>query len=156
ARTNIPADATAASGSGDRVTDRRSFIVMVGGSILAVPQAAVAQQRPGRVPRVGVLAITPVPPLIEAWQQGFRDLGYVEGRNIVVDYRYSKGQDDLLPALASELVRSHVDVIVTAGTPAALAVKQASKTIPIVATIVADPVRMGFVASLARSGNNIT
>jgi putative ABC transport system substrate-binding protein len=138
------------------VIDRRIFIAAVGGNILARPLVAVAQQRQGKMPRVGVLAIAPVPQLVLAWQDGLRDLGYIEGQNIVVDYRYSKGQDDALPSLASELVRLNVDVIVTAGTPAALAAKHATKTIPIVATIVADPVAMGLVATLARPGGNIT
>ncbi len=77
-------------------------------------------------------------------------------QNIVVDYRYAKGQDDVLPTLASELVRLNVDVIFTTGTPAALAAKHATKTIPIVATIVADPVAIGLVTTLARPGGNIT
>jgi putative ABC transport system substrate-binding protein len=136
--------------------NRRAFVTLVGGSILVRPLVARAQQRPGKTPRVGVLAIAPVPQLVGAWQDGLRDLGYIEGQNIFVDYRYSKGQDDLLPSLASELVRLNVDVIVTTGTPAALAAKHATKTIPIVATIVADPVAIGLVATLARPGGNIT
>jgi ABC-type uncharacterized transport system substrate-binding protein len=136
--------------------DRRLFLCGFTWGSLVAPLAVRAQQRPGKIPRVGVLAVAPVPQLVGAWQEGLRDLGYVEGQNIVVDYRYSKGQDDVLPALASELVRLNADVIVTTGTPAALAAKQATKTIPIVATIVADPVGLGLVATLARPGGNIT
>ena len=83
--------------------DRRLFLCVFTWGTLVAPIAVLAQQRPGKIPRVGVLAIAPVPQLVGAWQEGLRDLGYVEGQNIVVDYRYSKGHDDVLPALASEL-----------------------------------------------------
>ena len=93
---------------------------------------------------------------IEAFRQGLRELGYVEGKNIVIEWRYAEGKLDRLPALAAELVRLKVDIIVTAGAPATRAAKEATVTIPIVMTQVGDPVGSGFVASLARPGGNIT
>jgi len=125
-------------------------------TLTLAPLAAEPQQRQGKAAKSWCVAIAPVPQLVSAWQDGLRDLGYIEGQNIVVDYRYAKGQDDVLPTLASELVRLNVDVIFTTGTPAALAAKHATKTIPIVATIVADPVAIGLVTTLARPGGNIT
>ena len=93
---------------------------------------------------------------LEALRQGLRDLGWVEGRNIAIEVRYAEGKTDQLPALAAELVRLKVDLIVTRTTPAALAAKQATTTIPIVIGAAADPVGSGIVASLARPGGNIT
>ncbi|HEV8458500.1 MAG TPA: ABC transporter substrate-binding protein, partial [Methylomirabilota bacterium] len=92
----------------------------------------------------------------EAFRQGLRDLGYVEGRNVVIEYRDAEGNVERLPALAAELVALKVDVIVVGGTPAVLAAKQATKTIPIVFTVAADPVADGLVTSLARPGGNVT
>src|SRR4029077_2506370 len=93
---------------------------------------------------------------IEAFRQGLRELGYVEGKNIVVEYRDAEGKQDRLPALAAELVRLKVDVIVTPGTLPTRVTKEATSTIPIVMAQVGDPVGSGFVASLARPGGNIT
>ena len=93
---------------------------------------------------------------IEAFRQGLRELGYVEGKNIVIEWRYADGKLDRLPALAAELVRLKVDVIVTAGPTATRAAKEATVTIPIVMAQDSDPVGSGFVASLARPGGNIT
>ena len=121
---------------------------------------AVAQaQQPTKVPRIGFLhgaSASAIAARIEAFRQGLRELGYVEGKNIVIEWRYAEGKLDRLPALAAELVRLKVDVIVTAGPAATRAAKEATSTIPIVMTQDADPVGSGFVASLARPGGNIT
>jgi putative ABC transport system substrate-binding protein len=124
--------------------------------VLAAPLVAEAQQK---IPRIGFLGLNPGanPHLIEAFRQGLRDLGYVEGRNVVIEYRSAEGKLERLPALAAELVALKVDVLVTGGgTPTALAAKQATKTLPIVFTSAADPVTDGLVTSLARPGGNIT
>ena len=116
-------------------------------------------QQPTKVPRIGYLAGTSASgqsARIEAFRQGLRELGYVEGKNIVIEYRYAEGKLDRLPALAAELVRLKVDVIVTAGPAATRAAKEATITIPIVMAQDTDPVGNGFVASLARPGGNIT
>ena len=134
--------------------DRRAFIA--GGLGLGLSsRAAVAQQR--RIPAVGVLRPgTPPDPLIEALQQGLQGLGYVEGRSIRLEYRWAEGKQDRLAALAADLVRLPVDIITTWSTPAALAAKSLTTTIPIVFAGVGDPVRTGLVASLARPGANVT
>jgi len=93
---------------------------------------------------------------LDTFQQGLRDLGYVEGRNILIEYRWANGQFDRLPALATELVRARVNVIVAANTPAALAARNATSTIPIILVTSGDPVGSGLVASLARPGGNVT
>ncbi len=116
-------------------------------------------QQPTKVPRIGFLgAVSPSASsaLIEAFRQGLRELGYVEGKNIVIEWRHHEGKLDRLPALAAELVRLKVDVIVTAGPPATRAAKEATATIPIVMANDGDPVGTGLVASLARPGGNIT
>ncbi len=95
-------------------------------------------------------------PFVEAFRQGLRELGYVEGQNIAGEYRWAHGQVEALPALAAELVRLHVDLIFAGSTAASLAARDATKTIPIVFVGVADPVGAGLVASLARPGGNIT
>ncbi len=137
--------------------DRRAFITMLGGSILAAPLAASAQQA-AKVARMGFLTLNlaPNPHLREAFLQGLRDLGYVEGRNVVIEYRDAGGKSERLAALAAELVALRVDVIPSGGTPQALAAKQATKTLPIVFTSVIDPVADGLVTSLARPGGNVT
>ena len=125
----------------------------------AAPLAAEAQQA-AKVPRIGFLetnrAASPHTP--EAFRQGLRDLGYVEGRNLVIEYRDAEGKAERLPALAAELVALQVDVIVTAAgsTSVPLAAKQATRTLPIVFASAADPVGSGLVTSLARPGGNIT
>jgi putative tryptophan/tyrosine transport system substrate-binding protein len=117
-------------------------------------------QQPKKVPRIGILIAASTSfysARVEALRQRLRELGYVEGKNIVIDYRYAEGKLERLPDLAAELVRLKVDVIVTAPTQAALAAKKASATIPIVFTDVAsDPAGIGLVSSLARPGGNIT
>ena len=139
----------------DRV-QRRHFL-LAGGALLAAPFATDAQQA-AKVPRIGYLATSSgaSPHLLEAFLQGLRDLGYAEGRSIVIEYRYAEGKLERLPALAAELVALEVDVIVAVSTPQALAARQATRTIPIVFTSVADPVGSGLVSSHARSGGNVT
>ena len=124
-------------------------------ALLVVAVIADAQQ-PKKVQRIGVLSPgSPRPsPLLDAFRQGLRELGYVEGQNIIVDYRFAEANPASLPDLASELVRLKVDLILTINTAASQAAKNATKTIPIVFTYVADPI--GLVASLARPGGNIT
>jgi putative ABC transport system substrate-binding protein len=125
---------------------------------LATVSFAGAQQ-PTKVPRIGFLFAVPpsvVAARTEAFRQGLRELGYVEGKNIVIEWRFAEGELDRLPALARELVRLKVDVIVTGGPPATRSVKQATATIPIVMGFDDDPVGSGFVSSLARPAGNIT
>ncbi len=130
--------------------------VLLATAMLSVFQLAEAQQ-PKKVPRVGILRLgSPPDPFVEAFRQGLRDLGYMEGKNILIEYRYAEGKSDRLPNLAAELVRIKSDVIVTADTPPIRAVKNATREIPIIMGNVADPVAAGLVASLARPGGNIT
>jgi ABC-type uncharacterized transport system substrate-binding protein len=144
-------------GGRDVVVDRRAFIGTMAGGLLAAPIAAEAQQA-AKLARIGYLTSDAAAPprLREAFLQGLSDLGYVEGRNLVIEYRDAEGKFERLPALAAELVALKVDVFVAAGTPPALAAKQATKTIPIVFPAVADPVTSGLVTSLARPGGNVT
>ena len=137
--------------------DRRAFIGTVAGALLAAPLAAEAQQAT-KVPRIGYLGLNLAtsPHLAEAFRQGLRDLGYVEGRNAVIEYREAEGTFERLPALAAELVSLKVDLIVAGAYQATLAAKNATKTIPIIMVAVADPVRIGLIASLVRPGGNIT
>ena len=131
---------------------------------LALAPVAGEAQQAASLPRIGFLATASlsdprVPPFLQAFRQGLRELGYlgyVEGQNIAIEFRWAEGQYDRLPGLAAELVRLKVNVIVAAGPNAIQAAKQATETIPIVMTAVADPVATGFVASLARPGGNIT
>jgi putative ABC transport system substrate-binding protein len=126
--------------------------------LLCVALIAGAQE-PKKVPRIGYLIATSpsvIAARIEAFRQGLRELGYVEEKNIVIDYRYAEGKLDRLPALAAELVRLKIDVIVTAGPTDTRAAKKATSAIPIVMTWDYDPVASGFVTSLARPGGNIT
>jgi ABC-type uncharacterized transport system substrate-binding protein len=132
--------------------------VVLAVSLILAPLAAEAQQAP-KEPRIGYLsagALTTAPTFENAFRQGLRELGYVEGRNIAIEYRWAEGKYERLLELAAELVRLKVDVILAVTTPAAQAAKAATRTIPIVFTLVADPVASGLVASLARPGGNIT
>jgi ABC-type uncharacterized transport system substrate-binding protein len=116
-------------------------------------------QQPKKVPRIGYLTTSfasEVKGRVDAFRQGLRDLGYLEGKSIIIEYRYAEGKSDRLPALATELIDSNVDIIVTHGFPPARAAKQATKTIPIVMAVIGDAVGTGLVASLARPGGNIT
>jgi ABC-type uncharacterized transport system substrate-binding protein len=119
----------------------------------------VAEAQTQKIPRIGFLfpgSLSYGAPNLEAFRQGLRDLGYIEGRNIVIEYRLAGGKSDRYLPLAMELVNHGVDVIVTASTPATQAVKNATATIPIVMAAVADPVRTGLIANLAEPGGNIT
>ncbi len=127
-------------------------------SILAVPLAAPAQEL-SKAKLIGFLGLNSpaaVPHHAEAFRHSLRELGWVDGGNIAIEYRWAEGRPDRLPALARDLVQLNVDVIVTSGAPAALAAKQATRTIAIVMAQVNDPVALGLVASLARPGGNIT
>jgi putative tryptophan/tyrosine transport system substrate-binding protein len=137
---------------------RREFISLLGAGAVAWPVAARSQQA-GKVYRIGFLGgADPVgyADQMEALRLGLRDHGYVDGKNTVIEERWAEGKYDRLPALAAELVQLKVDVIITHGTPAALAAKQATPTVPIVMAIVGNPVEAGIVASLPRPGGNIT
>jgi putative ABC transport system substrate-binding protein len=138
---------------------RRQFITLLGGTAAAWPLAAKAQQR--RIPRIGYLD-----PLsrsnrmaagwMEAFQSGLHDLGYVEGKNIIIEYRWSEGKYDQLAALTAELIHLGIDVLVTYGTPATRAAKQATTSVPIVMAISGDAIATGLIISLNRPGGNIT
>ena len=132
-----------------------SITLLLGG--LFSPLAVRAQQA-AKVPRIGYLAgdRAASPHLIEAFRQGLRDLGYVEGSNVLIEYRDAEGKFERLPALAAELVALKIDVIVAGGTPLILAAKQATRTLPIVFAAASDPVTDGLVTSLARPGGNVT
>jgi ABC-type uncharacterized transport system substrate-binding protein len=131
---------------------------LVAVAVLAVGVIAEAQQ-PGKLPRIGLLFTnesSPPSPNVETFRQGLRELGYVEGKNILLEYRYAEGKLDRLPHLAEELVRLPVDVIVTATSPAIQAAKRATDTIPIVFAVSGNPLATGYVASLAHPGGNVT
>jgi putative ABC transport system substrate-binding protein len=135
--------------------NRRKFIGLVGGAA-AWPLTASAQQA-GRkkIVTIGILAIEPWPP-IDTFRQALDDFGYIEGKNIRFEYRYAKGHNERFPELANELVGLNVDVILTWGTDAVLAAKQATTTIPIVMGAIGDPLGSGVVTDLARPGGNVT
>jgi putative ABC transport system substrate-binding protein len=137
---------------------RKITVFALWAMLLVLCHPAVAQQ-PKKVPRIGVLWLyspTIASPFAEAFRQGLRGLGYVEGQNIALEERWAEGRFDRLPSLAAELVRLKVDILVTASTPAAQAGQQATQSIPIVLTNVSDPVESGLVSSLARPGGNVT
>jgi putative ABC transport system substrate-binding protein len=130
------------------------FITFLGGTAVAWPLGALAQQI-GKVWRVGMLDTTSATlnaANIDAFRRGLRQLGYVEGKNLIIEYRSGEGRIERFPELAAEMVRLMVDVIVTRGTPAALAAKNATATIPIVMAAIGEPVGTGMVASLAQPG----
>ena len=124
-------------------------------AMLFVVYSSARAQQPKKVPRIGFLAGTEGP-VVGAFQRGLRDLGYIEGKNLVVEYRYSEGKTERVPSLIAELVQFKVDVLVIIAVPALRAAKQATKTIPIVMVTTVDPVATGLVDSLARPGGNIT
>jgi putative ABC transport system substrate-binding protein len=138
--------------------DRRAFIQVIAGGLLAAPLAAEGQ-RPAKVHRVGWLGLASPGPevlrIVDGLRQGLREQGYVEGRDIAFEYRWAHGRADQLPDLAAELARLKVDIIVVANTPGAHAAKRATTTIPIV-FVGPDPLSTGLVASLGRPGGNIT
>ena len=139
--------------------DRRRFTAMVAGGLLATPLGVQAQQA-AKVPRVGVLLPGSREPeyerRLDLFRQGLRDGGYVEGQDVIVDYRWAEAKLDRIPDLLAELIALKVDALVVDGTPAAVAAKKATQTIPIVLAIVSDPVASGLVRTLARPGGNIT
>jgi ABC-type uncharacterized transport system substrate-binding protein len=133
--------------------------VALAAMFLAFFSSAEAQQS-GKIPRIGYVRMVGVPstpaPNVEAFRQGLRDLGYVEGENIVIEFRYAEGKPDRIPRLVTELVQLKVDVLISGDDPTIRVFKQATKTIPIVMVINQDPVATGLVDSLARPGGNIT
>jgi putative ABC transport system substrate-binding protein len=140
------------------VITRRAFMASAGASLLTLPLPVLAQQ-PAKVSRLGFLGQTSASNTadrLEALRAGLRDLGYVEGKNIAIEYRWADGKYDRLPELAAELVRLKVDILLTTGTPGARAAKGATTTIPIVLVVAGDPVAGGIVADLARPGGNVT
>ena len=142
----------------EKIVNQKIIFVLLPALMLTFLHSADAQQA-NKVSRIGYLSLgSPSTNLgyREAFLQGLRELGYVEGKNIVIEYRYPEGKPDRLPALAAELVRLKVDVIITSGPSVTRAAKEATVTIPIVMTNDNDPVGNGFVASLARPGGNIT
>jgi len=149
--------AAAAGGRDHPVISRRSFLSILG--FISAPLVANAQPAGKRVPRIGYLdgaSLSANSPRIEAFRQGLRELGYVEGQNIAIEWRSAEGKADRLPGLAAELVRFKVDVIVTGGAGATRPAKDATATIPIVMAQDSDPVESGFVTTLARPGGNVT
>ena len=137
---------------------RRALLGALLGGLVAAPRVIEAQHQ-GKVPRIAWLggqARETAYPYVRAFQGGLKDLGWVEGQNLVIEWRFSGGRAELLPDLAAELVRLRVDLIVVPSTPTALAAKNATTTIPLVTVAVTDPVALGLVASLARPGGNIT
>jgi putative ABC transport system substrate-binding protein len=136
---------------------RREFLSLLAGAAVSWPLAARAQQA-ARLPRLGVLLLsTPqADPQMETARRALRDLGYVEGHNLAIEYRYAEGRPERLPDLAADLVRLKPDVLFVLGGDVTPAAVKATQTIPIVFTSSADPVRLGFVASLARPGGNAT
>ena len=136
----------------------KTIVILVIGLALASVHLADAQQA-GKIPRVGILGSVSASgsaTRVEALRAGLRDLGYVEGKNIVFEFRWAETNYDRLPELAAELARLNIDVLVTHGVPGGLAAKRATTTIPIVMTNVGDAVAVGLIASLARPGGNIT
>jgi putative tryptophan/tyrosine transport system substrate-binding protein len=134
---------------------RRGFIALFG-SALAWPLEAWAQLPTGKGPRIGYLSTASPGEFPEAFRRGLRDLGWIEGQNITIEFRYAEGQFDRLPALAAELVRLKLDLIVASPAPAVVAAKSATDAIPIVMISVGDPVGLKLIESLARPGGNVT
>src|SRR5438128_1814480 len=134
-----------------------TFTLFILATLILAPVDLTRAQKQVSVPRIGVLLLGAPPNAnLDAFIQRLRELGNIEGKNILIEYRFAEGKADRLPELATELVRLMVDAIFTAGTPAIFALKQATKTIPIVFFSASDPIGTGVVASLAHPGGNIT
>jgi len=133
---------------------RREFITLVGGTAVAWPLAAWAQQSPAPR-RIGLIANLPLPP-IQRFRQRLQQLGYVEGKNLIIEYRYGEGRDDRFPSFAAELVAMPVEVIVVWGNPAAFAAKRATTSIPILIGSAGDVVNTGLISNIARPESNLT
>jgi putative tryptophan/tyrosine transport system substrate-binding protein len=143
---------------GAKTATGKIFVWLLATFFLTTVFPAEAQQRK-KVPRIGMLfpaSPSPAAPFIDAFRQGLHDLGYIEGKQIIIEYRFTEGKQDRLPDLAADLVRLNVDIIVVGGGSATLAAKKATRTVPIVMASAGDPVGTGIVASLARPGGNIT
>jgi putative ABC transport system substrate-binding protein len=142
------------------VTTRRRVVIALGACALAVPRGLLAQQK-SKIARIGFLYFGSRQSALEtgrydAFVQGMRELGYVEGTNFIIEARFADGKNERVPTLAAELVRLKVDLIVATGTPVYRALQHATTTIPVVVTVTSDPVADGFAASMARPGGNIT
>src|SRR6266516_800477 len=134
-----------------------TLTLFISATLVLAPAYLAHAQKQASIPRIGVLLLGAPPNAnLDAFIQGLRELGNIEGKNILIEYRFAEGKADRLPELAMELVRLKVDAIFTAGTPAIFALKQATKTIPIVFFSTSDPIATGVVASLAHPGGNIT
>jgi putative tryptophan/tyrosine transport system substrate-binding protein len=135
----------------------KSIVLVLAFLVFLFVPLADAQQPEKKIPRIGYLSLRAgIEPREEAFLKGLREIGHVDGQNIIIDWRFAKGKEDLLPGLAAEIVQLKPDVVVAAGNQAVQAIKRATTTIPIVIGQVSDPVGLGFVASLARPGGNIT
>jgi putative ABC transport system substrate-binding protein len=140
------------------IMKRRAFLALVPGSLLAAPLTAEGQQA-GKVWRVGLLSSASASAAVartDAFKDGLRELGYIEGQNLAIEYRWAEGREDRLSALAAELVRLSVDIIVTQGTVATLVARRAKPTMPVVFAVAGDPVEGGLVANLTRPAGTVT
>src|SRR5258707_11204990 len=135
--------------------NRREFLTILGGASAAWPLNALGQQAAGKVPRIGFMANLPLPP-VQRFRQRLLQLGYVEGKNLTIEYRFGEGRDDRFPLFAAELVAMPVEVIVVWGNPAAFAAKRATTTIPILIGAAGDVVNTGLISNLARPDANLT
>jgi ABC-type uncharacterized transport system substrate-binding protein len=139
---------------------KKKITVLTLCAMLYAPCFSASAQQPAKIPRIGYVELGGNPnnpgPRVEAFRQGLRGLGYIEGKNILTEYRFLEGKRDRIPSIVAELVQLKVDVIVVDAPPVIRALKQATKTIPIVIVTTQDPVAAGYVTSLARPGGNIT
>src|SRR5262249_33263540 len=156
-RPDNPTVAAAASRPGHRMMDWRAFVTALAGAAMLSPMAAA--ETPSKPHRIGLLmTTTPLAAshIVAAFADGLRELGHVEGKDVVFEYRWAEGQPERFAEMTADLVRQRVDVIVASSQAPALAAKRATQTIPIVMVNATDPVEVGLVASLARPGGNVT